>query len=93
MINLEQAEGGSSVSWEGKLNQLKGFIETSFNEHSTHLEIYDNKLDKLFSNALEENMRALEDKINLKVEQVDHRIDMICNRLKNIRKAQIGKPN
>jgi hypothetical protein len=37
VIEPEKAEGGGSVSWEGKLNQLKTFIEESSDKHILHL--------------------------------------------------------
>jgi hypothetical protein len=37
VIEPETAEGGGNVSWEGKLNQLKTFIEESSEKHIAHL--------------------------------------------------------
>jgi hypothetical protein len=37
VIEPETAEGGGNVSWEGKLNQLKTFIEESSEKHILHL--------------------------------------------------------
>lgn len=33
IIEPEKAEGGSNIGWEGRLNQLKGFVEESAQKH------------------------------------------------------------
>ena len=53
VIEPEKAEGGGSVSWEGKLNQLKTFIEESSEKHIQHLKKLQDEVEtigKFYSN-------------------------------------------
>lgn len=77
MIQPETADSGSTVSWEGKLNQLKKSLEESSDSHINHLTKLDKNLDKLFANAIEDKLRPLEDKINSKIMNVDQRLTQI----------------
>uniref|UniRef100_A0A7S3JKB8 Ion transport domain-containing protein n=1 Tax=Euplotes harpa TaxID=151035 RepID=A0A7S3JKB8_9SPIT len=77
VIEAEKAEGGSSVSWEGKLNQLKTFIEQSSEEHIAHLKKLQENIDTIAVIALDDKLRPIEDKINHKLSTCDQRLEKI----------------
>ena len=47
VIEPEKAEGGGNVSWEGKLNQLKTFIEESSEKHILHLKKLQDEIETI----------------------------------------------
>lgn len=47
VIEPEKAEGGGNVSWEGKLNQLKTFIEESSEKHIYHLKKLQDEIETI----------------------------------------------
>lgn len=81
VIKPETAESGGSGSWEGKLNQLKHFLMDSAQQHVEKLEILDKTVDKIFTNALEEKHRNLEDKLNSKMSSVEQRLDIVLRKM------------
>lgn len=81
VIAPEKADSGTGGSWEGRLNQLKKFLELSSNEHIKHLEKLDKNLDKIFSDTIDDRLRPLEDKINAKISNVDLRLKKVFLKL------------
>lgn len=77
VIEPEKAEGGGNVSWEGKLNQLKTFIETSSEDHIGHLKKLQDNVENIAATALDDRMRPVEDKINQKLSQCDQRLEKV----------------
>lgn len=74
IVQPEKAEGGVTTSWEGKLNQLKRFLEDSSDKHIVHLKRMEKKLEKMIEFGLEEKLKPLEDKINQKITSLEIRL-------------------
>mmetsp|Transcript_12932 Transcript_12932/g.14849 ORF Transcript_12932/g.14849 Transcript_12932/m.14849 type:complete len:237 (+) Transcript_12932:5334-6044(+) len=74
VIKPERAEGGITSSWEGKLNQLKRFLEESSAKHITHLKKMEKRLQKMIEFGLEEKLKPTEDKINNKITMLEMRL-------------------
>lgn len=77
VIEPEKAEGGGNVSWEGKLNQLKTFIEESSEKHINHLKKLQDDVETIASMALDDKMKPAEDRINHKLSTCDAKMDTI----------------
>ena len=77
VIEPEKAEGEGKGSWEGKLNQLKTFIEESSEAHIGHLKKLEDGIENIASTALDEKLRPIEDKINNKLSQSDQRLEKL----------------
>ena len=84
VIEPEQAEGSGNSSWEGKLNQLKNFIEQSSEDHIQNLRKLQTKIDNIASSALEDKMKPVEDKINNKFTSYDLKLEKIKGRLESL---------
>mmetsp|Transcript_24760 Transcript_24760/g.21981 ORF Transcript_24760/g.21981 Transcript_24760/m.21981 type:complete len:209 (-) Transcript_24760:97-723(-) len=67
VIEPEKAEGGGNISWEGKLNQLKTFIEESSQKHIEHLKKLQGEVENIAGTALEDKLKPAEDRINHKL--------------------------
>jgi len=52
VIEPEKAEGGGNVNWEGKLNQLKSFIEESSEKHIQHLKKLQDEVETIGKSQL-----------------------------------------
>jgi hypothetical protein len=74
VIQPEKAEGGVTSTWEGKLNQLKRFLEDSSEKHIVHLKKMEKKLEKMIEQGLEEKLKPTEDKINQKIVTLELRL-------------------
>lgn len=74
IVQPEQAEGGVTSSWEGKLNQLKRFLEDSSAKHIEHLLKMERKLEKMIEYGLEERLKPTEEKINQKIATLELRL-------------------
>ena len=74
IIQPEKAEGGVNTTWEGKLNQLKRYLEESSRKHIIHLNQMEKNLDKIIEDGLEEKLKPLEDKINQKISSLEIRL-------------------
>ena len=74
VIQPEKAEGGVTSTWEGKLNQLKRFLEDSSEKHIVHLKKMEKKLEKMIEQGLEEKLKPTEDKINQKIATLELRL-------------------
>lgn len=74
IVQPEKAEGGTTSSWEGKLNQLKRFLEVSSAKHILHLKRMEKKLEKMIEYGLEEKLKPIEDKINGKIATLEIRL-------------------
>jgi hypothetical protein len=84
IIQPETAEGGMTSSWEGKLNQLKRFLEDSSEKHIEHLNKMEKRLEKMIEFGLEERLKPTEDKINQKIQFLELRLQkvlFICSNL------------
>ncbi|CAI2381450.1 unnamed protein product [Moneuplotes crassus] len=77
VIEPEKAEGGGNVSWEGKLNQLKTFIEESSEKHISHLKKLQDEVETIATMVLDDKMKPTEDRINHKLSACDTKIDTI----------------
>ena len=74
IIQPETNEGGVTTSWEGKLNQLKRFLEDSSRKHIIHLNKMEKKLEKMIETSLDVKLKPLEDKINQKINSLEIRL-------------------
>lgn len=74
IVQPEKAEGGITTSWEGKLNQLKRFLESASEKHIIHLKKMEKKLEKMIEEGLEERLKPTEDKINQKIATLELRL-------------------
>jgi hypothetical protein len=74
VVQPEKAEGGVTTSWEGKLNQLKRFLEDSSEKHIVHLRKMEKKMEKMIEFGLEEKLKPLEDKVNQKITSLEFRL-------------------
>ena len=77
VVQPERAEGGITTSWEGKLNQLKKFLEESSAKHIDHLNKMEKKLEKMIEVGLEEKLKPTEDKINNKIAIIELRLQKL----------------
>ena len=59
VLKQETTQQDSGSSWEGKMNQLKKFFETSSNDHISSLKKLDKQLDKVFTEAIDYKLRPL----------------------------------
>lgn len=73
IVQPEKADG-VSTSWEGKLNQLKRFLEESSRKHIVHLNRMEKKLERMIESGLEDKLKPLEEKINLKISALENRL-------------------
>mmetsp|Transcript_20406 Transcript_20406/g.20128 ORF Transcript_20406/g.20128 Transcript_20406/m.20128 type:complete len:318 (+) Transcript_20406:1341-2294(+) len=69
VIEPEKAEGGGNVSWEGRLNQLRIFIQESSEKHIAHLQKLQEEIENIASSALEDKMKPSEDRVNHKLSE------------------------
>jgi hypothetical protein len=74
IVQPEKAEGGTTASWEGKLNQLKRSLENSSTRHILHLKKMEKKLERMIEHGLEEKLKPIEDKINGKIAMLEIRL-------------------
>jgi len=77
VIEPETAEGGGGASWEGKLAQLRAFIEESSEKHISHLKKLQEEVDGIASTALDDKLKPAEDRINHKLSSCDNKMDDI----------------
>ena len=84
VIEPEQAEGSGNTTWEGKLNQLKSFIEQSSDDHICNLRKLQAKIDNIATSALDDKLKPVEDKINNKFISYDHKLEKIKGRLESL---------
>ena len=87
VIEPEKAEGEGKGTWEGKLNQLKTFIEESSEAHISHLKKLQESIENITVSALDEKVRPIEDKINHKLSQCDQRLEKVMNMVESIFEA------
>lgn len=84
IIKPETAESGSNVSWEGKINQLKTFLEESSNQHIKDLKDLDNVLDKAFTATVDDKLRRLEERVGNKLSSLDTKFDEVLKKLTKV---------
>jgi len=74
IVQPETNEGGVTTSWEGKLNQLKRFLEESSNKHVQHLNRMEKKLEKRIEASVDEKLKPLEEKLHQKIAALEIRL-------------------
>ena len=74
IVQPEKAEGGTTSNWEGKLNQLKRFLEDSSSKHIAHLKKMEKRLERMIEYGLEEKLKPTEDKVNGKIAVLELRL-------------------
>ena len=80
VITPEAANDGDD-SWQGRLHQLKNFLEESATEHTQSLQRLDKNIERIFATSVEDRMRPLEIKINHRLATIEQRIIAIIGKL------------
>ena len=76
MITPERAEETPS-SWEGKLHYMKVFIEESQRENLSQMKKMERNLERQISVRLEEKLRGNEERMTLKLTNMDAKIEKL----------------
>ena len=74
IIDPEKAEGANQSDWEGRVNQLKRFLDESSKKHIVDLNKMALKQQKFISSAIERKLKPSQNKIKQKITNLEHRI-------------------
>ena len=80
VIDQEQAEGQSG-GWDGKLNQLKTFMEEAAAKHIEQLKKMDDNLETTLNDNADKKNKILESKIQQKLVALESRLDEVISDL------------
>ena len=74
-IHLEKTEGVKQISWEGKLNQLKNYIDRTSKENMIYLTKFKEEMERSTSIAFNEKLKLIEEEYKTYLSEFSSRFD------------------
>lgn len=80
VIEPEKADGETGSDWEGRLNQLKKFLEESSGKLLLHMDVMATKQKKMVTKVLDEKLKIAEDKTKHEISEIELRIQKVIDK-------------
>jgi hypothetical protein len=74
VIDTEKAEGEQDGDWEGRVNELKKFLDESSQKHMVDMNKSMDKQQKFVTSTLEKKFKPYQNKIKNKISNLEHRL-------------------